>query len=204
MEDRNHKRAANNYTRGNGLLEPILARLRANKVNQLIPEELRDGRILDIGCGSYPYFLSHTYFKEKYAIEQINQPESVANISWHQLNLNLDPHLPFSDKYFNVVTMLAVVEHLDPNKLVMLFNEINRVLQSGGVLLITTPAAWSDRLLRLMAQIYLVSKEEIEEHNYPYTLPLLGWYFGAAGFDMTKVSFGYFEFMLNLWAMAER
>ena len=59
-------------TRGKGLLEPSLARLRANRANQLIPKSLRDGRILDIGCGSYPYFLSHTSFQEKFAIDCSN------------------------------------------------------------------------------------------------------------------------------------
>jgi hypothetical protein len=38
----------------------------------------------------------------------------------------------------------------------------------------------------------------------PYTLPLLGWYFGRAGFDLHRVRFGYFECGLNMWATAER
>jgi hypothetical protein len=48
------------FTRGRGLLEPWLAKMRAQRANRLIPAELRAGRILDIGCGSFPYFLSHT------------------------------------------------------------------------------------------------------------------------------------------------
>jgi hypothetical protein len=47
-------------------------------------------------------------------------------------------------------------------------------------------------------------REEIREHVYAYTQPLLGWYFGKAGFEMAKVRFGYFECMLNMWATAER
>lgn len=57
------------FTRGKGLLESVLAGMRARKANQLIPDELRTGRILDIGCGAYPYFLSHTFFHEKAAID---------------------------------------------------------------------------------------------------------------------------------------
>jgi hypothetical protein len=55
-----------------------------------------------------------------------------------------------------------------------------------------------------MAKLGLVSSEEIEEHVYAYTLPLLGWYFGKAGYEMGQVQFGYFEFMLNMWATAEK
>ena len=68
----------------------------------------------------------------------------------------------------------------------------------------TTPSAWSDGLLKSMAKIDLVSKEEIDEHKFAYTLPLVGWYFGKAGFNLTKLKFGYFEMMLNMWALAQK
>jgi len=191
-------------TRGHGILEPMLSHLRASRANRLVPESLRQGRILDIGCGSYPYFLSHTYFAEKFAVDQLEKPSTVSNINWHTLNLNLEPALPFEDTYFDVVTMLAVAEHLAPNSLVTLFQDVHRVLRPGGRLIITTPAAWSDGLLKGMARVGLVSAEEINEHVFVYTLPLLGWYFGRAGFEMKKVKFGYFEFNLNLWATADR
>ncbi len=199
-----HKSAIPRATRGSGLLEPLLARLRARQANLLIPNRLRHGRLLDIGCGSFPYFLSHTFFEEKFAIDQLAQPPSVSNIAWYTLDLNAEPHLPFDNSFLSVVTMLAVTEHLDPSNLVCLFREAYRVLHSGGLLVITTPAAWSDGLLRWMAHFHLVSADEIKEHVYAYTLPLLGWYFGNAGFEMGKVRFGYFECVLNLWATAER
>lgn len=191
-------------TRGHGLLEPLLARWRARLANRLIPDRLRDGRILDIGCGSSPYFLAHTSFKQKFAIDQLHPNTPHHDIAWHTLNLNAEPKLPFADGYFSAITLLAVVEHLDPGSLVQLFREARRTLQPGGVLVLTTPAAWSDGLLHLMAHAGLVSHEEIDEHQYAYTLPLLGWYFGMAGFEMTKVRFGYFECRLNMWATATR
>ncbi len=194
------------FTRGRGLLEPLLARFRAQRANTLIPPELRAGRILDIGCGSYPYFLSHTVFQQKFAVDQLPPSEygQRLNIQWHTLDLNSTPKLPFEDNFFNVVTLLAVVEHLNPNSMAALFVETYRVLQPNGVVILTTPAAWSDGLLKFMARIGLVSAEEIHEHVFAYTLPLLGWYFGRAGFEMTRVDFGYFEFMFNMWAVAKK
>lgn len=192
-------------TRGGGLLEPLLARMRARKANRLIPPQLRDGRILDIGCGSFPYFLSHTFFREKFALDRVNpQSEIAGDIHWHNSDLNQDTQLPFPDRFFSIVTMLAVVEHLDPEKLESLLSEVYRILAPGGTLIITTPAAWSDGLLRAMARVNLVSREEIEEHAYAYTLPILGWYFGRAGFPRTLMRFGYFELGLNMWATATR
>ena len=192
-------------TRGKGLLEPTLARLRTQRANNLIPADLRAGRILDIGCGSFPYFLAHTAFKEKFAVDQLPMLKETAvknQIEFFTLNLNEEPKLPFDDNYFNAVTLLAVVEHLNPDSMALLFKESRRVLKPGGMVILTTPAAWSDGLLKLMASINLVSAEEIHEHAFAYNLPLLGWHFGQAGFEMGRVKFGYFEFMLNMWATA--
>jgi len=194
-------------TRGKGLLEPMLADLRAHRANKLIPATLRTGRILDIGCGTYPYFLAHTSFAEKFAIDQLPLPQQTASelkIESFTLDLEIEPRLPFEDDYFEAVTLLAVVEHLDPALMAKLFQEVYRTLKPGGMVILTTPAAWSDGLLKFMARINLVSAEEIHEHAYAYTLPLIGWYFGQAGFEMTKTKFGFFEFMLNMWATAQK
>lgn len=195
------------YTRGRGLLEPLLARLRTQRANRLIPAELRAGRILDIGCGSYPYFLAHTAFKEKFAVDQLPMPAETATrnrIEFFELNLNQAPKLPFEADYFDAVSLLAVVEHLNPDSMAVLFQECRRVLREGGIVVLTTPAAWSDGILHTMAHLNLVSAEEIHEHAFAYTMPLIGWHFGQAGFPMTRVKFGYFEFMLNMWATATK
>jgi SAM-dependent methyltransferase len=125
-------------------------------------------------------------------------------IEYFNLDLNLKPVLPFGIDFFSAVTLLAVVEHFDPASMAILFTDIFRILKPGGMVILTTPAAWSDKLLHGMARVNLVSMEEIKEHAYAYTLPLLGWYFGQAGFAMDKIRFGYFEFGLNMWAVAEK
>jgi SAM-dependent methyltransferase len=195
------------FTRGRGSLEPLLARWRAHKANSLIAPELRSGRVLDIGCGSYPYFLAHTSFVEKFAIDQSPLPDHALTrfeISSYTLDLNVRPHLPFEENFFSAITLLAVVEHLDPKSMASLFTDIYRTLSPGGQVILTTPAAWSAGILNFMARIGFVSIEEIQEHTFAYTLPLIGWYFGQAGFEMSKLQFGHFEMLLNLWARAEK
>jgi SAM-dependent methyltransferase len=93
-------------------------------------------------------------------------------------------HLPFSDGFFSAITMLAVVEHLGPKKLTILLQKAHRVLKPGGISLITTPASWLDGVFRVFAKVNLANAELLAEHTYAYTLPLLGWYFGVAGFKM--------------------
>lgn len=200
-------RTPTKFTRGKGLLEPFLARMRSRQANRLIPASLRTGRILDVGCGSYPYFLAHTAFREKFAVDRLSVEShdlSQLHIEFHSLNLSGKPELPFEAGFFDVVTLLAVIEHLDPSSTTALFSEIYRVLAPGGMTILTTPASWSDGLLRWMARGNFVSAEEINEHSFSYTLPLIGWHFGQAGFSMQNVQFGYFEMMLNMWATARK
>jgi SAM-dependent methyltransferase len=191
-------------TRGSGLLEGYLARARARRADALIPGRLRAGRILDIGCGTTPYFLAHTSFQEKFAIDQHHPGGQQGDIRFHALDLNRTPAIPFEDGYVSVITMLAVIEHLSPASMASLFQECHRVLQPGGLVVLTTPSSWSNGLLKGMARVNLVSAEEIDEHVFTYTLPLIGWYFGRAGFSMEKLRFGYFQMMLNMWATAEK
>ena len=170
-------------TRGDGLLEMYLANKRAAIANSLIPDKLRKGSILDIGCGSYPHFLVNTPFSGKFALDRIDvsvcskirQDEIVI------LNQDVESNssLPFDDDAFTVVTMLAVIEHLNPEKVVSVMTEVQRVLKKGGILVMTTPMPWTDKLLKLLAKFNLVSSEEIDEHKAAYNMTRISTLFRA-------------------------
>lgn len=205
----NRQHANTTGTRGYGLLEGFLARKRARQANRLIPPQYRAGRILDIGCGAYPFFLLHTEFREKYGLDQTLDAESSAQLPDPNLvlirhHIEHEARLPLQSDYFDVVTMLAVFEHIEPRVLPGLLNEIYRVLKPSGLYVITTPARWSDGLLRLMARLRLVSAVEIEEHKAAYDHAQLASIFKKTNFVMQNVRLGYFEGFLNLWATAYR
>jgi 2-polyprenyl-3-methyl-5-hydroxy-6-metoxy-1,4-benzoquinol methylase len=196
--------ASERVTRGHGLLEGWLSKQRTHRANRLIPNHLRDGRILDIGCGSHPYFLTHTTFREKYSLDQVDMPAETAaqhGIKHHAHDLDRDPRLPFDDGTFHAITLLAVIEHVEPEVAVRILREAHRALAPGGRLIVTTPAAWTDGLLHLLAKLKMVSSEEIHEHAFAYTLPTLACCLGQAGFDLNKLQCGYFELRMNLWAV---
>ena len=196
-------------TRGRGLLEGLLARQRARMANALIPPGARAGRIVDIGCGAYPLFLSGTGFHEKFGLDRVATAWGHAELQGQGIEIlhfdvETDARLPFDDASVDVLTMLAVFEHIAPQRLAPLTRDVFRVLKPGGMLILTTPAHWTAGLLRLLARLRLVSHEEIDEHKDAYShgeiVPVLT----AAGFDESEIQYGSFELGLNLWVTARK
>lgn len=195
----------NKFTRGNGLLEDFLAKKRAEKANSLIPQSFRKGRILDIGCGSYPYFLINTDFKEKYGIDPSLKLSDVKNKKLNLQVLDITGNgLPFANSYFDVVTMLAVFEHIKHDKLNFALSEIKRLLKKDGIFVITTPAPWADKLLHFMSKFNLISKDEIHEHKHNYPKKKIESILQEVGFEKNKTRSGYFELGFNMWFVVKK
>ncbi len=192
----------NNLTRGDGLLEGYLAKKRADKANKLLKDTRREV-ILDIGCGSFPYFLLNTSFNKKYGIDPSLGTTSVKDLILKKEDVT-NKCLSFEDNYFDAVTMLAVFEHIEHDKLRMVLTEIRRVLKKNGVFVITTPAPWSDKLLHFMAMFSIISKEEIHEHKHNLSHKKIKDYLVETGFSRNKIKNGFFEGFMNMWFRAEK
>jgi SAM-dependent methyltransferase len=196
-------------TRGHGALEGYLATRRARMANRLIPSDLRAGRLLDIGCGSYPYFLANTQFAEKWGVDQLFDAEAQLQLGDGHVGLlpfdaQRDATLPFPDDHFSVVTMLAVFEHIATDELGLLLAQVLRVLKPGGIYVATTPAFWTDRLLKTLAAIRLLSSAEINEHKGIYRHAYIARALRNAGFKTGALSQGYFELFMNTWTVATK
>ena len=198
-----------NVTRGYGFLERFLAKKRAHQADKLIPHLSRSGKILDIGSGSYPFFLSTIGFAEKYGIDKTFSPSSQEWFHNHSLALiqhdieSEDP-LPFDSEYFDVITMLAVFEHIVPHRLPGIFKDLYRILRKGGLIIITTPAPWVHSILKGMALCRLVSPQEISEHKRLYTPDSITVILKQGGFLSGNIQTGYFECYMNTWVKAQK
>ncbi|MFI5283886.1 MAG: class I SAM-dependent methyltransferase [Candidatus Dormibacterales bacterium] len=192
-------------TRGHGLLEGFLARQRARRANSLIPETARSGRILDVGCGSYPAFLLNTRFEARYGVDRVALPGiHDAQVTLVEQDIAGDAGLPFDDSFFEVVTMLAVFEHIETRPLGRLLREVRRVLQPGGTYVMTTPVRWTEGILKLMSHLNLVSREEVGEHKAQYSPGEIVALLLEAGFERSDIRLGTFELGMNLWAAAKK
>jgi 2-polyprenyl-3-methyl-5-hydroxy-6-metoxy-1,4-benzoquinol methylase len=178
--------------------------------NRLILPHLREGCVLDIGCGTVPYFLLNTIFAEKCGLDKIVRTESHRQIQDEHgirlidFDLEKNTELPFDSQYFDVVTMLAVIEHVQPSQLPTLIAEIWRVLRPGGMYAITTPAPWTDMILKIMAHTRLVSPEEISDHKAVYDRKTIGSILAKNGFAVDSICSGYFEGYMNMWTIARK
>jgi SAM-dependent methyltransferase len=96
------------------------------------------GKTLDIGCGQKPY--KDLFLYTDYVGLEI---ESAKNSSQKKADFYYDGHkFPFQDDIFNSVLVNQVFEHIfNPNEFL---DEIHRVLQIGGILLMTVPFVWDE------------------------------------------------------------
>lgn len=137
------------YYQGKSLLAkitmPITKRLRAYYAGKYIGAKESH---LDIGCGD-GYFMKRSKCRHIYGLD----------LKYGDF---FRDKLDFPDNYFDYVTMLAVIEHLDfPLSII---RECHRILKDDGILVITTPKAKGLWIIRLYAPHF----EEIQSRHKQY------------------------------------
>ena len=197
--------ATSRVVRGYGPLDKFLAEQRYKTARKQIKFAHQRGRILDIGCGCYPLFLTTVDFSEKYGMDKTVQADKVAKgITLINHDFENKERLPFKDDFFDVVTALAVFEHIEPKNLVRLHKEIYRMLKPGGMYIMTTPTFWTNGLLRFLAGLGLISDVEIKDHKGSYNRFDILSILQRADFQKSNLRFGYFELFMNSWATATK
>jgi SAM-dependent methyltransferase len=198
----------NQSVRGWGPFDNFIAGFRHRLAERKLRGIASKERLLDIGCGNSPLFLIKSPFVKKFGVDKQLSSGARELAQLHGLSLQeLDIEqavLPFEDGFFDAITCLAVMEHFQPTRISFIFSEIFRVLRPGGVLVVTTPAFWTDGLLRILANLRLISREEIDDHKDLYSPQKIRKYLLEAGFSDSHIQCGYFECWMNTWASARK
>ena len=182
------------------ILEPLLRKMR---IAQILPtlRRFHDCRMLDVGCGWEARLLREV---EPYIAQGIGIDFKAPNVQTEKirtLQVTLDKTLPFEDTTFDVVTMLAVLEHLaEPEAIVA---EVSRVLKPGGVLVGTVPSTWSKPFLEFLSfKLNIINAAEIRDHKRYYNRKILNDFFKKAGF--VNFEHHYFQMRMNNFFCVER
>jgi SAM-dependent methyltransferase len=185
-------------------LEPILQQLRINKVLPFIENYLKKHKkivLVDLGCNTTFPFLKQIAPRVEKAVGldmEIKQ-KSTKNILLKKADLNLFP-FPLKKKYADIVTMLAVLEHLDfPDQVL---KEASRILKPKGLFLATVPAPQSQSLLEFLARLKLVNPKMIEQHRNYFSPLELQKLLQKAGFKKGLVKTWQFGF--NTFVIAKK
>ncbi|MDR3001431.1 MAG: methyltransferase domain-containing protein [Fibromonadaceae bacterium] len=174
-------------------LEPILRRMRIGRVLPVL-KRFPECRLLDVGCGWEVKFLKSV---EPYIASGVGIDFKAPNLETEKLKTitaTLNDKLPFEDNSFDVVSLMAVLEHLEKPLDILL--EIRRVLKKDGILVGTVPSKAAKPVLEFLSyKLGIVNEAEIRDHKQYFNKKDLLEIFAEAGFG--KVEHRYFQFGMN-------
>lgn len=182
-------------------LEPLLRRRRIQRVLPHV-SPCGDCRLLDVGCGRQAKLLRTL---EPRIASGVGVDRNVVELRTQRLTtlaVPLTDTLPFATASFDLVTMLAVLEHLDQPEAILA--ETARVLRPGGGLLLTVPSKLARPILEFLAfRLGIVDAAAIREHKRYYARRDLCAMVAAAN-GLEVVRHCYFQLGCNNFLFARR
>ncbi|HYV34645.1 MAG TPA: class I SAM-dependent methyltransferase [Gemmataceae bacterium] len=142
------------------LIDRLLQRWRISKARAYV----RPGaRVLDIGCADGELFRRIPEVAEGVGVDP-DLPESINPCPQTLFVKGLFPSALPDKRPFDVITMLAVLEHVPPDRQKTLAVDCGRHLKPGGYLIITVPAPAVDHILGLLRAVRLIDGMTLEQH----------------------------------------
>ncbi len=141
-------------------------------------EELKPGRLLDIGCqkGEFMFFMQQKGW-DVHGVESSSAPPNLFGLDIRYCNLE---SASFGARTFDLVTLWAVLEHVyGPREMLC---EVNRLLKPGGkiVLLVTNFNSLPGRFMR---------HDDIPRHTTLFTERTIKRMLRMAGFESARARF---------------
>lgn len=166
--------------------------------------------LVDMGCGYGAIFLrwalSNFSITSAIGLDVSFNSEFLKKSPDSRLRLvesDLNKALPLPNESADVVTSLAVLEHL--NEPDFHLKEIYRTLKPGGKLVLTTPSPWAKPILEFIAyRLHIIDDAEIRDHKNYFNSKQLAIMFKKAGFSESAVKSKTFMFGLNNFVMGQK
>lgn len=186
---------------GEPLLEPLLARYRYRyslaTIQKLVASGIRV-RGFDIGCGYHGSFVRQAGRLPGVEFYGGDVAVDTANPNLLLFDFNASPVLPFVP---NIITMHAVLEHLDEPEAAVRY--VYDLLEPGGHFLFTVPSNAAKPVLEFLSfKLGLISRQEIEDHKRYYNRASCIALLRGAGFE--HIRHHYFQLGMNNRVIVQR
>lgn len=164
---------------------PLLTEYLRRRRYAMVKPFLR-GAVLDIGCGNAARTLSLDSVRRYVGIDYhpvlvAHQRVQFPQHKFYMCDVEHEP-LPLGQTCFDIVLMVAVIEHLDNQGQVL--DQVAGHLRPEGRLVLTTPTPWGERIHRVGARLGLFHPDAAEEHKRAYDRRRLKALLAAHGFSV--------------------
>lgn len=158
-------------------------------LGQIVKElDVRDPRILDVGCGTGANLEMLEGFGRAEGVDVSEDALRFCSDKGLAARKGLAEELPFEDGAFDIVTALDVVEHLDDDMAGLA--EMYRVVKKGGFALVFVPAfmwLWG-------------VQDDVSNHRIRYTKKQIIGRLENAGFEIERATYANITFFLPILA----
>ncbi|MFM7063903.1 MAG: class I SAM-dependent methyltransferase [Actinomycetes bacterium] len=142
-------------------LDDFLRNRRMARVGGLVPS---GSRVLDVGCRDGHLF---EYLGDRLGEGVGIDPEPLAGRDGARYRLLtgwFPQDLPDDVGTFDVITLVAVLEHLQPDAQSQLVADCRRLLNPGGRVVLTVPSKEVDQILKVLMAVRLVADDSVDQH----------------------------------------
>lgn len=189
----------------------VVHKARLARTADLLYKEAPSGKLLEVGTSGFFPLVCKDLFPdlEVHAthFDTSNPSPSDVKVSVGDKSINVCCFnhdlefgtFPVPDETYDFILCCEVLEHMEIDPMFML-SELNRVMKTGGTLILTTPNITSSRALAkilfgLEPYFYMSyhKNRQYNRHNFEYSSITLHRVLSAAGFDITVWSEDLFE-----------
>ncbi len=182
----------------------ILSKRLANWRHQQISPYI-EGNILDIGCGNaivlreYKLRIKHYCGIEQHQVHVERLRAEFAGFDFFKKDLDNEPLN--IDQTFDVILMMAVIEHLWNQKYI--FNQLVPLLKENGKIIVTTPTPFGNDIIHpLGAKLGLFAQSAVDDHIVIYNKRRFKTL--ATEFGLTLIKYKQFQIFSNQLAILSR
>jgi 2-polyprenyl-3-methyl-5-hydroxy-6-metoxy-1,4-benzoquinol methylase len=145
-------------------LRPLDRFLRSRRVRQLGPYLHTGSSVLDVGCHDGALFRAYAdRISRGVGLDPLL--ERSMSIGRFDFISGTFPSEKLDDEGFDVITLLAVLEHVESRELPSWHQACERLLKPGGSVVVTVPSARVDAILDVLTRLRLIAGMSLDEHH---------------------------------------